>query len=263
MIEQGMGRGVPGSVFIGDGNLNSAVPANTDYYFRMYINVWDVIVNDYVGHPCNSSLFSPLLGFWGIVEARTSPSLQYRPRLIRAYTLNGGSEGPDLPPRGLSDVSQRVGGFWWPGYYPVGASRSCNCNVWLDQQHWYLFEWWVHYLDVAQQRYFFGSLDIYDAENNYAHVADLSDYDHEVQPGIVRTLEQARLDGAFVYKGYLTSADPLNIDVYPWVGGVNPWQIMIGCEGNAAQQLVSPYERYLYSAPAVATGGFPARLPAL
>jgi hypothetical protein len=251
-IEQGMGVGTPGSAFIGDAyNINSVIPANTDYYFRIYVNVWDIYLNRYGSrHPVNTSHFIPQLTLWSCKDATPDKSL-YRPGLMRAYTLNGGSQGNP-------DVTSWHGGFWWPGKYPVGNSPVISADFWLPQQHWYLFEAHIHYLDVALQRYFFGSYGVYDAEDNYTQIADLSNYQHEGS-----NLEQARLDGAFNYKGYLASSDPNDIVVYPYTGVTYPWQIMIGTEGNAAQVNTFPHERHLYAAPAVATGGFPPRLAAL
>jgi hypothetical protein len=254
-IEQGFSGPRAGSVFIGDGAMNSAIPANTDYYFRIYVNVWDVYANRYGSrHPVNASLQTNLT-LWSCVDATPDKS-QYRPGLMRAYTLNGGSQGDFGNPSGY------MGGFWWPGHYPVGNSPVCHADFWLDQQHWYLFEAHVHYIDVAQQRFFFGSYGVYDAENNYNQIGDLSDYTNGSTGG-GQSLEQARLDGAFTYKGLLTSDDPSDIIVYPYTGTTYPWQIMIGTEGNAAQVPTFPYERHLYAAPAVAIGGFPPRLAAL
>jgi hypothetical protein len=77
------------------------------------------------------------------------------------------------------------------------------------------------------------------------------------------SLEQARLDGAFIYNGTVVSTDPLVINPGSYSGQTYPWQVMIGTEGNAAQVQTFPYERFFYAAPAVATGGFPPRLAAL
>lgn len=254
-IQQGQGA-ISGSVHIGNtsSTSSSVIPANTDYYFRVYVNVWDMYINRFGSrHPCNTALETAYLGFWACMDA-TSDKTLYRPGFVRSYTNAGGSSGIN-PPDGS------WGGMWWPGRYPLPDSPTISADFWLSQQHWYLFEAHIHYLDVAQQRFFFGSYGVYDAENNYAQIADLSNYPHAGS-----NMEQARLDGAFIYKGNLVSADPLQIDVYPYQGANYPWQVMIGTEGNASVTIPpapDPNEFFLYAAPAVATGGFPPRLPAL
>jgi hypothetical protein len=135
----------------------------------------------------------------------------------------------------------------------------CHSDLWLNQQHWYLFEAHVHFLE--EFKWFYGSYGVYDAENDYAKLGDLSNYSGGVN-GL--SLEQARLDGAFVYTGELVSPGPPPVFNHEPHTGLNyPWQLFLGTEGNAAQVITFPYERFSYAAPAVATGGFPPRLPAL
>jgi hypothetical protein len=260
-IEQGAGRSTDGACYVGKlGDQNdSPIPANTDYYFRVYVNVWDMWCNKNGSrHPCNTSHQNPYLGLFAVMDA-TSDKTLWEPGLIRAYTRDGlnNPPGPGIVP----------GGFWWPGQYPVDNSQTCHSNVWLNQQHWYLFEAHVHWLDTAQKRWFWGSYGVYDAQDNYNQLADLSNYTNGPTGG-GQSLEQARLDGAFVYNGIVDSVSPLVITPGSYTGQTYPWQVMIGSEGNAALggapcYFVDPNEHFVYAAPAVATGGFPPRLTAL
>jgi hypothetical protein len=165
-IDQGQTVGGDGAVYIGKlGDQNdSPIPANTDYYFRVYVNVWDVYLNRYGSrHPCNTNHQNPYLGLFAIMDATQDKTL-WRPGLVRAYTNNG-----------VHGTGQYPGGLWWPGQYPVANSPTCHGQFWLNQQHWYLFEAHVHWLDAAQKRWFWGSYGVYDAEDNYNQLGDLSD----------------------------------------------------------------------------------------
>ena len=266
-VEMGYDHSVWGSVCIGSNTTlvdpeGQPIPAGVDYYFRVYVNVWNVTtLNDYGGgHPCNTSFTSPYMGLWSCLTCRADAS-EYNPGFIRARTTHG-----------LSNLGAGGGhgGFWWPGLSPGEEadwadydSPYVSIGSYVDQQHWYLVEMHVHYLEFGlntedQKRWFIGSYGFYDAENNYNKIADLSDTESPMG-----CMEDARQAGAFAYRGEVTQVDPLIITPEAWHYNSYPWQVMIGCEGNAAQSEITPHEFYYYAAPAVALDGFPDRLPAL